>query len=162
MNRYVWAATILATSTFGASALAQQATATGEGAAAAGPGTTTSVTAEATAPAPAPVAAPVAPVPPPPAVEVEPAPAGNTDHDGVVGHIAFGFMGYDNIPYGAMASADTNATTTTAKAPVIGMRLWLSRSLGIDAGLGFTTTFGTHQEQAADGTTTSTNATAPT
>jgi hypothetical protein len=162
MKCHVWAATVLATTTFGFSALAQQAAATGEAAAGIGTGTTGSVTAEATAPAPAPAAAApaVAPAPAPAPAEA----AGDSDHDAMVGRLAFGYLGYVNIPFGAFTSENANFSTPafTAAAPVIGMRLWLNQTLGIDAGLGLTTTFGTHQAPDATGGTVSTNATAPT
>jgi hypothetical protein len=79
----------------------------------------------------------------------------------MVGHVAFGYLGYVNIPYGAMANEGANTSANSVAAPVIGMRLWLNPTLGLDAGLGIATTFGTHKIEQP-GQTTSTNATAPT
>jgi hypothetical protein len=164
-KRNVWAATALATTTFGLSALAQQAGVNADGSAAIGAGTNGSVTAQAAAPpqmqAPPPVAPP-APGPGPGATAAPEAAATNgSDHEAMVGHIAFGYLGYVNIPYGEMGSPAANTSPQAAVAPVIGMRLWLNPTLGLDAGLGLSTTFGTHKVEDPT-TTTSTNHTAPT
>lgn len=88
-----------------------------------------------------------------------------SDHESMVGRLAVGYLGYVNIPFGALASVDLNepaaGSAQYASAPVIGIRLWLNQGLGIDAGLGVTTTFGT-QKNEAPGVSASTNATAPT
>jgi hypothetical protein len=69
----------------------------------------------------------------PPPTAPPPPPAGGTDHDGVVGHIGVTVFGVDGVPYaGAMAGAPQ-----IAAAPVVGVRYWLMRNIGIDAGLGF-------------------------
>ena len=60
------------------------------------------------------------------------------DHERFVGHFAVGYMGISQIPLGAVAGATGGtATTGTVTAPVIGVRYWLRRNLGIDAGVGF-------------------------
>jgi hypothetical protein len=164
-KRYVWAATALTTTTFGLSALAQQAGVNADGSVAVGAGTNGSVTAQAAAPpqmqAPPPMAPP-GPGPGPGPGPAQEAPATNgSDHEALVGHIAFGYLGYVNIPYGAMANENANNSPATATAPVIGMRLWLNPTLGLDAGLGVATTFGTHKTETP-GLTISNNATAPT
>jgi hypothetical protein len=71
------------------------------------------------------VATPVAATPAAPVVD------GAPDHDRFVGHIGVGYMGIAQLPIG---SADGAATIN---APVIGVRYWLKRELGIDAGIGF-------------------------
>ena len=164
MKRYVWAATMLATSTVGFSALGQQAAATGETSTAVGVGTTGNVSAEATQAAAPSQAAAAAPANAPAAAPAADAAAAGSDHEAMVGRIAFGYLGYVNIPYGEMGGAGPNFSPAAAVAPVIGMRLWLNSTLGIDAGLGLTTTFGTHQapDPTTAGATVSTNATAPT
>lgn len=174
MKSRVSAATMLATVFFGIPAMGQQFSAGASGAAAAGTGADGSVTAEATQ-APAPAPAPYAqqypqqqPPPPPPPADAQgeaaaaPAAEATSDHEAMVGRIAFGYLGFVNIPYGAMASENDNYPANSAAAPVIGMRLWLNSTLGMDAGLGIVTTFGTHQVPQGDGTTLSNNATAPT
>jgi hypothetical protein len=87
-----------------------------------------------------------------------------SDHDAMVGRLAVGYLGFVRIPFGALASLDLNEPTGPAQyalAPVVGVRLWLNSTLGIDAGLGVTTTFGTHKSESP-GVSNSTNATAPT
>ena len=104
----------------------------------------------AAAPAPAPAPAPVAaPAPPPPApapapepvaappVAAAPAPAApadeGPDHDRFVGHLGITYFDIANLPI----SGGLNAAPATVTAPIIGARIWLSRNLGIDAGIGF-------------------------
>jgi hypothetical protein len=161
------AATMLATTTIGLSALAQPLP--GEAPTRAAVDTPRGVSAEEPVAAPAepapaavPVAAPAAAAPAEAPAAAAPAPDVAGDHDAMVGRLAIGYLGYVNIPYGSMASQDANFSSSSASAPVIGMRLWFNQMLGIDAGVGITTTFGTHKTQNVDGTTTSTNATAPT
>lgn len=98
-----------------------------------------------------------APAPPPPAEDrddarpsVEPvAPAsdvganvGDTDHEKVVGHFGVGYMGRQTMTYGF--------DRTDVGAPIIGVRYWFSKFLGIDAGLGFNFSGG-RQTSNADG-----------
>jgi hypothetical protein len=56
-------------------------------------------------------------------------PPGGSDHDGVVGHLAVGFLGRASIPYGL-------AATPELPVPVIGVRYWLDPMLGLDLGAG--------------------------
>lgn len=125
--------------------------------------------APAPAPAPAPLPPPPAPAPAPaaqaqfgtaaPAGAAMPAPEataapGNSDHDAVVGRLAFGYLGRRTMSVGAMtpgvaAPAPVDTPFQTVEAPVVGMRFWLSSMLGLDAGIGFSTTSaGTKQEVA--------------
>ena len=53
-----------------------------------------------------------------------------TDHEKVVGRFAVGYLGLKNIPVAG------GAGDATIAAPVIGGRYWLSKFLGIDAGIG--------------------------
>ena len=86
------------------------------------------------APAPEPVAAPpVAPAPAPVAQAAPPPAEEGPDHDRFVGHIGITYFDIANLPI----SGGLNATPGTVSAPVIGARIWLSRNLGLDAGLGF-------------------------
>jgi len=158
MKHSVTAALALATTTFGFAAFAQQPGVGAEGSAAVGTGTQGGLATEAT-PAAAPVAAPaVAPAP----VAVAPAAAvGESDHDAMVGRLAIGYLGFMNMPYGATSNAGSNGASAYAAAPIIGMRYWLNPGLGIDVGLGITTTFGTSKAESG-GVAVSTNATAPT
>jgi hypothetical protein len=58
------------------------------------------------------------------------------DHEKFAGHFAVGYLGLTNIPLGGGGSA-VGVTQGTLPAPVIGMRYWLNKQIGIDAGLGF-------------------------
>jgi hypothetical protein len=71
------------------------------------------------------------------------------DHERVVGHLGVTYFGVSQIPVGAPRE--------TLNAPAIGVRYWLSRGLGIDAGLGFAWAGGSTTAQAG-GTTTTTDA----
>jgi hypothetical protein len=109
------------------------------------------------APAPAPAAPPPAVAPPPPqyggqAAAPMPAPdagavPGNSDHDAVVGRLAVGYlgrrtMGLGTIDPAAGLGAAPQMPFEQVAAPVIGIRYWISPMLGIDAGLGFSSTSG--------------------
>lgn len=113
--------------------------------------------------APAPVAAAPAPAAAPAAAPANKAPAGDSDHDAMVGHLAVGYMGFTNVPYGYLADlGNAYPNSQIARAPVVGVRYWFNSGLGLDVGLGFTTTFGSNSTPAANGATTSTDANAPT
>ena len=56
-----------------------------------------------------------------------------TDHEKVVGRFAVGYMGVTQLP---IASLTQGAGAGTIAAPIIGGRYWLSKFLGIDAGIG--------------------------
>jgi hypothetical protein len=55
------------------------------------------------------------------------------DHERFVGHFAVGYFGISQIPIGTQPATDGGGTVT---APIIGVRYWLRRGLGIDAGIG--------------------------
>jgi hypothetical protein len=57
------------------------------------------------------------------------------DHEGVIGHFAVGYMGISQLPIGGVANGGAAQNTITA--PVIGVRYWLNRMIGIDGGIGF-------------------------
>jgi hypothetical protein len=81
-----------------------------------------------------------------------------TDHDKVVGHLAVGWFGIAQLPIGQVApgagGTGFDAARDNVNAPVIGARYWLSRGIGIDAGLGFGTAGGSHE--TVNGSTTTT------
>jgi len=54
---------------------------------------------------------------------------GGSDHDGVVGHLAVGFLGRASMPYGVVGNAELPV-------PVIGVRYWMDPMIGLDLGLG--------------------------
>jgi hypothetical protein len=114
-------------------------------------GASGTVTAQTAAVAPAP--------PPPPAAAPAPSPApavaagivddGSADHDKVVGHFGITYFGVSQIPVASGTGARDNIP-----APAIGVRYWLNRSIGIDAGLGFGFTTGSSEAVNAATTTT--------
>jgi hypothetical protein len=61
------------------------------------------------------------------------------DHERFIGHFAVGYFGISQIPI-ATATAGTNLPggtgTSSVTAPIIGIRYWLRRGIGIDAGIG--------------------------
>jgi hypothetical protein len=63
------------------------------------------------------------------------------DHERFIGHLAVGYLGISQIPIGTAQPAPNGGGVTgpgagTVTAPVLGVRYWLKRGLGIDAGLG--------------------------
>jgi len=65
-----------------------------------------------------------------------PAPGGS-DHDGVVGHLAVGFLGRASMPLlGVTAAGAPNGATVDLPVPVIGVRYWMDPMIGLDVGLG--------------------------
>ena len=72
--------------------------------------------------------------------------AGN-DHDLFVHHIGVGYFGISQLPVGSGGAAQA-----TVNAPVIGLRYWATRMVGVDVGLGFG-----YQTSSTNGTTGSTN-----
>jgi len=60
---------------------------------------------------------------------------GGSDHDAVVGRLAVGYLGRSSVTVGAAGGGDTGQGAVAA--PVIGIRYWLNRDLGLDLGLGF-------------------------
>ena len=114
-------------------------------------------------PAPAPTAAPAPAPAAPAAAPAADKPAGDSDHDAMVGHLSVGYLGFTNVPYGFLADlGNTYPNAQIARAPVVGIRYWFNSGLGLDVGLGFTTTFGSNSTPNANGSTTSTDANAPT
>lgn len=104
--------------------------------------------------APPPPAQPSAP----PAEQAAPLQPGSSDHDMWIGHIGVGWFGISNIPIAdATPGGDANVPTlnavtrTTVAAPAIGVRYWLDRIIGFDAGIGFNSSGGT-QKTATPGT----------
>lgn len=79
--------------------------------------------------------------PPKPVVTAAPATekadSGISDHEKVVGKIAVAYLGFSQLPL-----ASEGGGTGSLNTPVIGARYWLNEKMGIDAGLGFGTTFG--------------------
>lgn len=165
MKGPISAAVVLATSTLVFSAMGQQVSATADGSASAGATQAVAAPAE-------PVAQPAAPAEPAPAAAAAPAPPANAaaapvdapaqgDHDAVVGHLGIGYLGFMSMPYGAAGDPDSNGALAVAAAPIIGVRYWLNPGMGIDAGIGITTTFGSTKVEAG-GQAQSVSATAPT
>jgi hypothetical protein len=75
------------------------------------------------------------------------------DHERFVGHFAVGYFGISQIPIAGATAATPGAggpagftglgtAGQSVTAPIIGVRYWLQRSLGIDAGVGFGYTSG--------------------
>jgi hypothetical protein len=62
--------------------------------------------------------------------------AGTSDHDSVVGRLAFGYLGRNGLTI-ATGAMGNGSTATTIDTPVIGIRYWLTDMVGIDAGVGF-------------------------
>lgn len=61
-------------------------------------------------------------------------PLGASDHDAFVGSYAIGFLGFRSM---SIASSVTDPTAVdTVDAPVIGVRYWMDRDMGLDLGLG--------------------------
>jgi hypothetical protein len=62
------------------------------------------------------------------------------DHERFVGHFAVGYFGISQIPIGTADPAGAAGIAApgqgTVTAPIIGVRYWLKRGMGIDAGIG--------------------------
>lgn len=71
---------------------------------------------------------------PPPSDEA-PVDPNAPDHEKFAGHLAVGYLGLTQIPISNGNIA--NPGIDTVSAPVIGMRFWINKTIGIDAGLGF-------------------------
>lgn len=64
--------------------------------------------------------------------------AGNSDHDQMIGRLAVGYLGLESM---SIAAATPGAAgPATVNAPVVGVRYWLDQMLGLDLGLGFSST----------------------
>lgn len=133
MRKALVFAALAATALSAPSAFAQDTTpATGTAGATGTVGTGADATATVTPPKPAaPVAAPA------PAKEDD----AISDHEKVVRKIGVGYMGLSQLPI-AGGITGTGLSQSTLDTPVIGARYWLNEKMGIDAGLGFGTTFG--------------------
>ncbi len=77
----------------------------------------------------------------------------SADHDKVVGHLGVTYFGVSSIPVAAVNAA---GTPDRVLAPAIGVRYWLNRSIGIDAGLGLGLASGS-RETVSGGTTVTTD-----
>lgn len=77
---------------------------------------------------------------------------GTPDHEKVVGHLGVSYFNISKLPIAQGLGAGAPAPGTV-NAPVVGVRYWLQRGLGIDAGLGFGLT-GSSSERVQGGTTT--------
>ncbi len=116
----------------------------------------------------------VAPPPPPPlpattppaattpaATEKKPAPepeSTGTDHDALVGHFGVGYFGISQLPIAAGfpggAGGGGGVGRENVNAPIIGVRYWMSKMIGIDAGIGFGLTSGSNEAVAPGADTT--------
>ncbi len=73
--------------------------------------------------------------PPPDEGGTAPVDANAPDHDKMAGHLAVGFMQVSQLPFAQVAG--TTLTKGSVTTPFIGMRYWINKTIGIDAGLGF-------------------------
>ncbi len=78
-----------------------------------------------------------------------------SDHDRVAGHLAVGYLGLTQVP---ISNGNiNNPGIDNVAAPVIGMRFWVNKTIGIDAGIGFGVSSAS-QTVATGGTSTSVDA----
>lgn len=130
--------------------------------------------ATATPPAPPPTPPPPPPAPEPAAASTSASASGaasaaptaapakdddNTpDHERLIGHFGVGYMGISQLPIaGVGGGAAAALTKNTVTAPVIGVRYWFSRMVGVDAGIGFGLASGGTTTDPGTGTTVSTD-----
>ena len=61
------------------------------------------------------------------------------DHERFIGHFAVGYMGISQIPIGneGAGANGLGLVAGSVTAPIIGVRYWFQRNLGVDAGVGF-------------------------
>lgn len=80
------------------------------------------------------------------------------DHDRFIGHFAVGYFGVSQLPIaaGAPAAGGAGVAQANVNAPVVGVRYWLTRMIGIDGGIGLGLTSGSI-ENVAGGTTVTTD-----
>jgi hypothetical protein len=112
------------------------------------------------APPPPPPPPPRPPPPPPPPREKEteePIDHGGSDHDKIVGHLAFGYFGVSQLPIAQAAGAGNAPGEGTVNAPVIGVRYWFRPRFGIDGGLGIGVATGSQSITTTGAGTTSTS-----
>jgi hypothetical protein len=101
-------------------------------------------------PPPAPPAA-AAPPPPPAAAKEDETP----DHDKFVGRFAVGYFGISQLPLGGLpAGNNPNAAAAialqTVNAPIVGVRYWFQRTIGVDVGVGLGWTSGSTEAVAGN------------
>jgi hypothetical protein len=80
--------------------------------------------------------------------------AGTSDHDQMVGRLAVGYLGRSTIGAGsALGAADPadGVYAVTGEAPVVGVRYWLDRMIGLDLGVGIGILSGSGESQVAGG-----------
>ncbi|MGH7285522.1 MAG: hypothetical protein ACRELY_28710 [Polyangiaceae bacterium] len=123
---------------------------------------------------PAPPPPPATPAPPPAAATTSASATGaanasptlappqdddNTpDHERLIGHFGVGYMGISQLPIAGLGGGAAAALTkNTVTAPVIGVRYWFSRMIGLDAGIGFGLASGGTTTDPGTGTTVSTD-----
>jgi hypothetical protein len=70
---------------------------------------------------------------------------GISDHDMMVGHLAVGYLGRRTIQVGA-----PGLDGAAVSAPVVGVRLWLDRALGLDLGVGLMMQNSSQENATAD------------
>ncbi|MDB4992714.1 MAG: hypothetical protein JWM74_146 [Myxococcaceae bacterium] len=154
MNRSHWIlVTAVSVVTLGASSTAYaQDTGGTAGVGGSAGATTTTTTTPTPPPAPAATATTTTATTTPAKVErVEQHDDGDPDHEGVVGHFGVGYLGVSQLPIAAgfPGGGATTVARDNVNAPVIGVRYWLNRGLGLDLGVGFGITSGSTQVVAA-------------
>jgi hypothetical protein len=81
------------------------------------------------------------------------------DHERFIGHFAVGYFGVSQLPIATPilnGGAISGVTPDNVSAPIVGVRYWLTRTIGIDGGLGLGITGGS-TEVVNGGTTTTTD-----
>ncbi len=79
------------------------------------------------------------------------------DHDRFIGRFAVGYFGVSQLPIAAGGPGQNGGVTqANVNAPIVGVRYWLNRQIGIDGGLGFGLSSGS-AEAVNGGTTTTTD-----
>jgi hypothetical protein len=90
--------------------------------------------------APPPARAPEPPAPrapePPPQASAPPATEGIADHDRFVGHVGVTYFDIANLPMATQGGNGIAGPGQPVPAPVVGVRYWLQRGLGLDVGVG--------------------------
>lgn len=78
--------------------------------------------------------------------------AGESDHDQMIGRVAFGYMGAFDVPISAGVDPFAPSAAgfqSSVTAPAIGIRYWIDQMLGLDIGLGFFTSSGSTTVESA-------------
>ncbi len=122
--------------------------------------TVTGTTTVATPPPPAPTPPPAPPAPVAKPAAAAPEPESTTpDHEALIGHFGVGYFGVSQLPIAGVVAGPmggAGVVRDNVNAPVIGVRYWMSRMIGIDAGIGFGLTSGS-TETVAPGSDTTTD-----